>query len=133
MTNTCLPPTNPRILPLILASSPLSPTLPMNRGARASPQATPSHLMATLPPLPLPLPHKHDTSTRIVRSFIRSFVHLFIVCSFIRSSDRSWFVRPFVRSFDRSFVRPNNLCLAVMLPKFRSFVHNPYSSFIVRS
>jgi hypothetical protein len=61
----------------------------------------------------------------------------------VRSSDRS-IVRP--------FVHPNNLCSAVMLPKFRSFVrpiirsfvrsfivpihrssfvHSPYSSFIV--
>jgi hypothetical protein len=49
---------------------------------------------------------------------------------------------PIVRSSDHSIVRPsvhpNNLCPAVMLPKFRSFVrslfvHSSYSSFIVRS
>jgi hypothetical protein len=57
-------------------------------------------------------------------------------------------VHSFDRSIVRPFVRPNNLCSAVMLPKFRSFVrsiihrsfivhihrssfvHSPYSSFI---
>jgi hypothetical protein len=38
-----------------------------------------------------------------------------------------------VRSSVRPFVRPNNLFLAVMLPKFRSFVRSIIRSFIVRS
>jgi hypothetical protein len=42
----------------------------------------------------------------------------------VRSSDRS-IVRP--------FVRPNNLCSAVMLPKFRSFVRSIIRLFIDRS
>jgi hypothetical protein len=143
MTNTCLSPTNPLIL---------SPTLAINRGARASSQATTRHFMATLslpPHTPTPSPHKH---TLAQGSFGRSSIvsppvlSLFIR-SFDRSSDRSWFVRPIVRPF----VRPNNLCSVVMLPKFRSFirsiirssvrpfivpihrssfVHSPYSSFV---
>jgi hypothetical protein len=53
----------------------------------------------------------------VLSLFVRSFVR-----SFDRSSDRSWFVR--------SFVRPNNLCSAVMLPEFRSFVRPIIRSFI---
>jgi hypothetical protein len=62
---------------------------------------------------------------------------MFLVCSFV-----CLIVRPIVHgSFDRSsdrsivcpFVRPNNLCSAVMLPKFRSFVRSIIRSFIVRS
>jgi hypothetical protein len=101
--------TNPCLLPY-------PPTLPINKGARASPQATPSHFMATHFP-----PHSHShshTSTMIVQSFIRSFVHLFIVCSFIRPIVLGSFVHPIVRLF----VRPNNLCSTIMLPKVRSFV-----------
>jgi hypothetical protein len=87
----------------------------------------------------------------IVRSFVRSFVQvIFFLSLCCRNSDRS-----FVRSFDcssfvhssyssfivhRSFIvpihfPPENICPAVMLPKFRSFVrpfvHSSYSSFIV--
>jgi hypothetical protein len=57
------------------------------------------------------LPHKHNTSIRTVQSFIRSFVRLFV---------RSFMVHPAVRPI----VCPNNLCSAVMLSKFRSFVHS---------
>jgi hypothetical protein len=35
-----------------------------------------------------------------------------------------------VRSSVRPFVRPNNLCSAVMLPKFRSFVRSIIRSFV---
>jgi hypothetical protein len=110
--------------------------------------------MATLPP------HAHSkshTSTPLAqgsfgRLFDRSSTCSLFVCLFVRSfdhsSDRSWYVRLIVRPF----VRPNNLCSGVMLPKFRSFVcpiirsivrsfivpihrssfvHSPYSSFIV--
>jgi hypothetical protein len=105
----------PRLLPLI------PPTLPINRGARGS--LMPSQAISwQLTPTP----------TQVQGLFGRSFD---------RSSKCSWFVRSFDRSIVRSFVRPNNYCSAVMLPKFRSFVrpivrpfvHNPYSSFIVRS
>jgi hypothetical protein len=115
------PPTNPLIPP------PNPPTMAINRGARASSQATPSHFMATLslpPTRPLHLPHKH---TLAQGSFSRSsIVRPLILSLFVRSSDRS-IVRPivhgsFVRTSDHSiicpFVRPNNLCSAVMLSKF---------------
>jgi hypothetical protein len=127
MTNTCLSPTNPRILP------PNPPTLAINRGARASSQATPSHFMATLSlptTRPLHFPHKHTLAQGLFgrSSIVRPPVLSLFVRSFDRSSDRSWFVRPFVRSF----VRPNNLCSTVMLPKFRSFDHSiVHRSFIV--
>jgi hypothetical protein len=53
-------------------------------------------------------PHYHSqTSTRIVRSFIRSFVHVFIVCSFVRPIVHGSFVRPIVRPFVQIiFVQP---------------------------
>jgi hypothetical protein len=76
----------------------------------------------TLTPTPTQAQHEHKDRS-VVRSIVRSFVR-----SFVRSSDRS-IVHPSIRS--------NNYCSAVVLPKFRSFVrpivHNPYSSFIVRS
>jgi hypothetical protein len=78
----------------------------------------PSRAISWQPTHSLPLPHKHNTSTRIVRSFIRPFVQLFMVCSFVRSSKLIY-------------------CSSVMLPKFRPFVHPivhmNYSSFIIRS
>jgi hypothetical protein len=87
----------------------------INRGARASSHPTPSHLMATLSPphTPTPCSTQAHTSTRIVRSILRSFVPLFLVCSFVRpivrSFVRSFMVRssvhPIVRSFVRSFVQ----------------------------
>jgi hypothetical protein len=83
-----------------------------------------------------------------VRPIIRSFVHSFVQIIFFlslccRNSDRS-----FVRSFDRSsfvhssyslfivhswslfIVLADNLCPAVMLPKFRSFVRPTIRSFV---
>jgi hypothetical protein len=81
-----------------------------------------------------------------VRPIIWSFVHSFIV-----PIHHSSFVHRPYSSFVHSFVRPNNLCSAVMLPKFpsfvrpiiwsfvrsfivsihhSSFVHRPYSSFV---
>jgi hypothetical protein len=103
-----------------------------------------------------------------VRSIIRSFVQIIfflpLCCwnsdrSFVRSFDRSSFVHSsyssfIVRSWSLFIVLPDNLCPAVMLPKFRSFVrpiirsfvrsfivpihrssfvHSSYSSFIGRS
>jgi hypothetical protein len=82
----------------------------INRGARASSQAIPSHFMATLSlphTHPLHFPHKHTLAqglfgrSSIIRSPVLSF--------FVRSIDRS-IVRPivhgsFVRSSDRSSVR----------------------------
>jgi hypothetical protein len=68
------------------------------------------------------------------RSFVRSFVQIiFSLPLCCRNSDR-----PFVRSFDRSsfvhslyfIVLPDNLYLAVMLPKFRSFVRPIIRSFV---
>jgi hypothetical protein len=77
----------------------------------------------------------------ITRSFIRSFIQIIFVLplccrnsdrSFVRSFDRSSFVHSsyssfIVRSWSLFIVLPDNLCPAVMLPKFRSFVR----SFIV--
>jgi hypothetical protein len=109
--------------------------------------------MATLslpPTRPLHLPHKH---TLAQGSFGRSStVRPPVLSLFVRSSDPSIVVRSFmVRPIVRPFVHPNNLCSAVMLPKFpsfvrpiiwsfvhsfivpihhSSFVHRPYSSFV---
>jgi hypothetical protein len=91
----------------------------------------------------------------IVRSFVCSFVQIIfflpLCCrnsdhSFVRSFDRSSFVHSsyssfIVRSKSLFIILPDNLCPAVMLPKFRSFirpiirsfVHSSYSSFIVCS
>jgi hypothetical protein len=79
--------------------------------------------MATLshpPTSPLHHPHKH---TLAQGSFGRSsIVRPPVLSLFVRSSDRS-IARSIVHgSFVRPFVHPNNLCSAVMLPKFRSFV-----------
>jgi hypothetical protein len=97
-------------------------------------------------PLKPGVTHKHNTSTRIVRSFIRSFVHLFLVCSFVRPIVHGSFVRSFVHSFiqiifvqllccrnsDHSFVRSFDRSFIIPIHR-SSFVHSPYSSFIVRS
>jgi hypothetical protein len=96
----------------------------------------------------------------IIRSFVRSFIQIiFVLPLCCRNSDRSFdhsiVHRSFiVRSWSLFIVLPDNLCLAVMLPEFRSFVrpiirsfvrsfivpihrssfvHSSYSSFIVRS
>jgi hypothetical protein len=65
------------------------------------------------------------------RSFVRSIVHRsFIVpihhSSFVHSSYSSFIVR----SWSLFIVLPDNLCPAVMLPKFRSFVHPIIRSFV---
>jgi hypothetical protein len=79
----------------------------------------------------------------IHRSFIvpihrSSFVHnpyssffqiIFVLPLCCRNSDRSLFDHSIVRPF----VHPNNLCPAVMLPKFRSFIRSIIRSFIVCS
>jgi hypothetical protein len=112
----------------------------INRGARASSQATPSHFMATLPPHT----HAHSmfhTSTHWHKDrsvVLRSFVHLFLVCSFVRP-----IVRSIVRSFVRSFVQiilvqplcyrnsDRSIIQSFIVPIHRSsFVHSPYSSFV---
>jgi hypothetical protein len=81
--------------------------------------------MSTLSPphMPTPCPTQAHTSTRIVRSsIVRPPVLSLFVRSSNHSSDHSWLVRP--------FVCPNNLCSAVMRPKFRSFVRPIIRSFV---
>jgi hypothetical protein len=96
--------------------------------------------MATLslppPTRPLHRPHQH---TLAQESFGRSsIVRPPVLSLFLCSSDHS-IIRPivhgsFVRSSDHSivrlFVRPNNLCSTVTLPKFRSFVRWIIRSFV---
>jgi hypothetical protein len=127
-----------------------SPTMAINRGARASSHPTPSHFMATLSPPthPLHFPHKHTLAQGSFgrSSIVRPPVLSLFVRSSDRSSDRSWFVHPFVRSFvrlfvqiifflplccrnsDRSFVRSFDHSSFVH-SSYSSFVHSPYSSF----
>jgi hypothetical protein len=80
----------------------------------------------------------------ITRSFVRSFIQIIFVLplccrnsdrSFVRSFDRSSFVHSsyssfIVRSWSLFIVLPDNLCPAVMLPKFRSFVRPIIRSFV---
>jgi hypothetical protein len=80
----------------------------------------------------------------ITRSFVRSFIQIIFVLplccrnfdhSFVRSFDRSSFVHSsyssfIVRSWSLFIVLPDNLCPAVMLPKFRSFVRPITRSFV---
>jgi hypothetical protein len=121
---------------------------------------TSTRIVRSFVPLSLVCSFVHPIIRSFIRSFmVRSSVRPIIrsiVCSFIqiifflplccRNSDRS-----FVRSFDRSLfihssyssfivclyslfiVLLDNLCHAVMLPKFRSFVRSIIRSFIVRS
>ena len=100
--------------------------------------ATHSH---TLTSTPTQAQHKHKDRS-VVHSIVRPNVH----SSFVRSSDCSIvhpivhgsFVHPSDHSIVRPFVCPNNLCPAIILPKFWSlvrpiahpFVHNPCSSFL---
>jgi hypothetical protein len=115
--------------------------------------------MATISPhtRPLHLPHKHTLAQRlfgrssIIRPPVLSLFVRLIVRSFVRPIVHGSFVRSSNRSIVRPFVHPNNLCSAVMLLKFRSFVrpiirsfvrsfivpihrstfvHSPYSSFV---
>jgi hypothetical protein len=91
----------------------------------SSPQATPSHFMETHSPLtltPTQAQHKHKDRS-VVHSIVHPLVHSLFVCSIDRSSNRSWFVCSFVRSFDPLYCQNFD----------RSSVHNPYSSFIIRS
>jgi hypothetical protein len=110
--------------------------LPINRGARGNPQ--------TITWQSLPLPHKHNTSTWIVRPFIHpiiyrpfSFVHPNIHHPFDHSivhlldcpSNYSLFIRlsnylSFVRLFDHS---------SVMVSKFLWFVLLTDHSFVMLS
>jgi hypothetical protein len=140
---TCLSSTNPLILPLISASSPLIPPIE-GQGPTLKPHQAISWQLSPPTHTPTQAQHKHKD-----RSVVHSIVRPLVLSLFVRSSDRS-IVRSiihgsFVRSFNCSivhlFVSPNNLCSAVMLSKFqsfvrpiiRSFVHSPYSSFIVCS
>jgi hypothetical protein len=80
----------------------------------------------------------------ITRSFVRSFVQIIfflpLCCrnfdrSFVQSFDRSSFVHSsyssfIVRSWSLFIVLPDNLCPAVMLLKFRSFVRPTIRSFV---
>jgi hypothetical protein len=87
----------------------------------------------------------------IVCSFVRPIVHGSFICSsdrsIVRPSVRPYklcsavmlpkfrsFVRPIIRSFVRSFIIPIRRSRSFIRTIHRSsFVHNPYSSFIVRS
>jgi hypothetical protein len=91
--------------------------------------------------------HSHTSTTRAQGSFGCSFNCSSKCSKFVRSSDCS-IVHPivhgsFVHLFDHSivhlFVRPNNLCPAIILPKFWSlvrpivhpFVRNTYLLFVI--
>jgi hypothetical protein len=88
------------------------------------------------------LPHKHNRTTRIVQSFIRPFIQMFLVCLTVRS----FMVRSFVWLFVRLFVQiiiVQLLCCRNSYHSFvqsfiipihhSSFIHTNYSPFIVRS
>jgi hypothetical protein len=90
------------------------------------------------------LPEFRSFVRPITRSFVRSFIQIIFVLplccrnsdsSFVRSFDRLSFVHSsyssfIVRSWSLFIILPDNLCPAVMLPKFRSFVRPIIRSFV---
>jgi hypothetical protein len=127
----------------------------INRGARASSQATQaiSWQLSSPPTRPLHFPHKHTLAqgsfsrssivrppvlSLFVRPIVRSFVRSFMVSSsvrpivrpFVHSFVQIMFVQPLCcRNFDRSFVRSFDRS-SFVYSSYSSFVYSPYSSFV---